>query len=643
MKSSTKSFVLGLTLLTAAVSGCDSKSSSIEEDNSPKLEDYTSIYNGTSTKKNGIIWTSTEINKASYGYKFNSDQGYNHWYFYFKTGTSVSELVGNNGRWESYLNDVLEDGIINTKEDNSIIMSYQVQEAGQYALGGTLRGNSESTSVGNLTIYKNQTQIYPSVGSLEIEAGDIEGRYVELTENFQVNDEIKFEIKGQDIYFNPAVVKGNSLLDSLYNTHNDWTYYGDLHAYYYKGKVHLYHLWNHTGNDSGWRWYMQTTSDMFRYVDGGYDDSFVKDHYMKYGSWPDLFYPYYISSRDRTVFFDKDIGKYRTIGLCYVNKTAGSISTDLALRTSDDALGYEWSQDPIPLRRFPKQSDGEPECSQIFKLGNRWYLSTGISGQSVHGVGGLSYWFGEEGQTIDQIDWQNLPTHRLDGEDLCVPQIEKVADKYYMFGWMPQQYSQGYWGGYKNLAREVFQNEDGTLGSRFDLMATKLLNKGRYFDLNQNSIVSQNFDIANWENDSIVFKGASKVNISGKANSSFVKYHVDLEDATSVSLLSAFEGTADVISSTVYLDGGKTYVKVTDQTGFKSSDLLISNQELKNLDLKVVVERGIVEICVNDLKVMSARTRANVLTWNPGFSTNGSCKISNISFNRLAQYYSVYD
>ena len=158
-------------------------------------------------------------------------------------------------------------------------------------------------------------------------------------------------------------------------------------------------------------------------------------------------------ARDCTKFWDEDIGRYRYIGLSYITNK-GNVDCSISMRTSDDETGLLWTQPAVSLRRFPKTADGEPECTHFRKIGNRWYLLTSISRQSIHGVGRLAYWIGGEGQTIDEVDWLNAETHYLDGEDLCAAQVEWVDEKLYLFGWMPQNYAAGYWGGFKNLKPE---------------------------------------------------------------------------------------------------------------------------------------------------------------------------------------------
>ena len=108
------------------------------------------------------------------------------------------------------------------------------------------------------------------------------------------------------VYFNPAVAQGESMVQSLYDPQNEWGYYGDIHCYYYNNLLYMFHLLD----APQWAWFCKTTTDMFRFYDSGYDDSFVENHYMAYGKRPDVLdYNQYKSARDCTYFFDEDVQK----------------------------------------------------------------------------------------------------------------------------------------------------------------------------------------------------------------------------------------------------------------------------------------------------------------------------------------------
>lgn len=630
---------LSLLLLTASIVGlsaCDQTGSSEPSNN---MDAYKLIYNGTSTEKHIEIRDEDEFNRSSYGYRFNNVQGYNGWNYSFYKDNIHTPLINSNGsKWESGENSLDNDGINSAEAGGYIAHSYTIKEGGKYAFGGTIiQHESDKGLLATVTVLRNGQQIYPKGNLISTTKNDENGKYFETFQDFSANDVITFLISGHNVYCNPVIRKGTDLRDSLYTTHNDWGYYGDIHCFYHNDKLHLYHLWNTNWTDSGWFWNMQTTTDMFRYKNAGYDDTFLTNHYMAYGKVADVVdYSIYTRARDCTTFYDEDVGKYRNIGLGYISNLPGNVRCDLFLRTSDDGTGLAWSSNAIPLKSF--HNNGEPECSQLIKIGNRWYLCTGISGRSVHGVGTMTYWFGEEGQTIDEIDWMNLEPHKIDGEDLCVPQIEKVRDKYYLFGWMPQNPTGSNWGGYKNLPREVYQREDGTLGTRIDIAADKLMNKGKLFDLTTANATSTNSTI---DTNSIYMLGNDRVDVVGKVEQTYVKFNVEMLNSTVFEYIMD-DGINEYRIAIEEREDGNTYLKIHTKDYRVWSEVLLGKSN-KKYECKIVCHGSIIEFAVNDIMVLSGRTNSTLLTYTPGFEANGETKIDNISINRLAQLYDVYD
>lgn len=630
--------VLPIFLLIPSLLGVISCNSN-NDDNKDPLEPYKLIYNGTSKKiHNTTTKDETIFNRASYAYRFNTEQGYNGWTLSHYNNGQHTNLVNVDGVWTSGKNTLNNDGIISAEAGTSIAYSYQVQDNAKYAFGGTIQQfESDKGLLANITVLQNNVQIFPKGNLITTTIEDEAGRYFEGLATCNKGDTITFLVTGDNVYCNPVIRKGHDLEDTLYNTHNDWGYYGDIHCFYHDDKLHLYHLWNTNWTDAGWFWNMQTTTDMFRYENGGYDESFIHDHYMAYGKTPDVVdYSIYMRARDCTTFYDEEVNKYRSIGLGYISNSPGNVRCDLFLRTSDDGTGLSWTTNAIPLKQF--HNSGEPECSQLIKIGNRWYLCTGISGQSVHGVGTMTYWFGEEGQTIDEIDWLNLEPHKIDGEDLAVPQIEKVRDKHYLFGWMPQNPTGSNWGGYKNLPREVYQKSDGTLGTRIDPMATKLLNKGKLFDINPSLVKSNNSTV---ETNHIHMHGQDRVDVIGKVGQSFVKFDVEMISSNEFYYV-LNDGATDYRIAIEEREDGNAYLRIYTEGNRTWSEVYLSEVQDK-YECKIVCHGSIIEFAVNNTIVLSGRTNSRFIDCTPGFAANGETIISNISINRLAQLYDVYD
>ncbi len=601
---------------------------------------YTALYNGASTQRHERVQPG-QLVRASYGYLFNDQQGYNGFFYICGPVGATQELQWTDGRWSLGESSICN-GVI-TSADEPCGYLYQVSAGGKTTLEGTLRKNTPGGDACTLEIYQNTMKIFPqSENAFTVEAEDTEGRYFSLEAELKAGDTLYFAVTGRDAYCNPAILPMNSV-HSLYTANTKSGYYGDIHVYYHENQVHLYHLWNYGVGAAVWEWDRQVTTDMFRYTDASMDLSFVQNHYMSPA--PDLIdYPDYTGGRDCTRFYDPDIDRYRYLALSYRNTGAGNTSCALTLRTSRDSIGMDWGDPCVVLRDFPTTAHGEPECSQLIKIGNRWYLFTSVSGQTVHGVGTVQYFVGEEGRTIDEIDWLHAEPHYLDGEDLCVPQVEGIADRYYLFGWMPRVYNAGYWGGYKNLPREIYQREDGTLGSRLDPLATALLNKGRYLDVDAGT-AAVTAGLAHITREKISLIGRNnQVELCQQVGSTFLQFDLDMKDSDQAGYTISCEGK--VFRILLSREGQTLYLQVdcpADRTHPISSRVEIEPEEDGIYEMKCVIEGGIIEAFVNDTFALSARTAMYGKNYTPGFFSSGQAKFSEIRICRLAQLHDIYD
>lgn len=177
-------------------------------------------------------------------------------------------------------------------------------------------------------------------------------------------------------------------------------------------------------------------------------------------------------ARDPYVFFDPDENVYRCVTSSYRTNQAWGMGTG-----KDCSIGFSstvqnnltsWSAQQTELIRFPQGNTGEPEVSQMCKIGNRWYLFSSLYGQSNNGVGKPIYWIGDENKKILADNWQSKAVHALDGDDLCAAQIAFDGSKYLMWGWIAPNANGGSWGGHLSLPREIYQLNDDALGVKLD-------------------------------------------------------------------------------------------------------------------------------------------------------------------------------
>lgn len=633
-------------LMGLTVTGCaKTQTPNHPDENGSNMKTYEQLYDGNAKTKYAPV--EGQRYRASYGYTDNKEQGYNRWYYL--GGSSQTLMDYKNGEFvgggASFKNGVIK------PNGSSVIVRFDPPVAGNVTVSGTLRMAKQGGGV-NLKVMMGNVQLFPSEGNFSVEADDLTGRYFSFAANVG-STPLDFVVSGSgEAYCNPTVDYSNTLNDSLYGT-PDWGYYGDLHAYYHDDTVNMYHLQNHGGDN--WEWHLDTTKNMFLYERAKlYDTSFVKDHYMAYAAAGDLvdYNIYPDGGRDCTLFHDESAGIYRYIGLTY-KKRSSPVNCDLSMRTSagDDLYG-DWNS-AIPLRQFPNNS-GEPECAAFRKIDDTWFLYCGISGQSVHGVGGLSYWKAEKGASIDQTDWVNAQTYRLDGEDLAVPQIENIGGRYYMWGWMPQNYSSWQWGGYMNLPREVYVRSDGLLGTRLDEAATRLVNRGKLTDVSVAN-VKQTGGSVTAGNASISMTGSeNRAQLDLNADSTFVMFSLDMKNSSKAGYVMR-TGSKEYYAYLVKKNNG-VYLQIgcpQDSAHPISSEVYLGDGSETKFDCKIVTDgvwqKGIrngtnVEFYVNDAITLSGRINLNMENgYTPEFYADKSAEFTSIEVNRLAQKYDIYD
>lgn len=206
-----------------------------------------------------------------------------------------------------------------------------------------------------------------------------------------------------------------------------------------------------------------------------------------------------VCARDPFVFFDKDAQVYRCVSTAYrQNKKWGrgdAMDCSIAIVSTGDDTLTGWGKQ-VELKRFIDGFEGEPECSQMFMIDNRWYLLASLAYRSVHHVGKPSYWIGEKNKDILEDDWNNKQEYSLNGEDLCAAQVAFDGKRWLMWGWIPQSWSGNQWGGHLSLPLEVYALKDGMLATRLEKSISKkirgelLWNSG-----NMKSDGSNSFDV----------------------------------------------------------------------------------------------------------------------------------------------------
>ena len=651
--------------LLLLIPGCKEKENPNQKGEND-VNTYDIIYQNTKVKKSSLVGKTTY--KAEYGYIDNDTQGYNNFYYQMWEDTSYANLIYDKGKWIS--SDVsFENGIVITKETNNMTITFVVPESGVVTISGNpklVKGTK-----GRLEIYLNDTLFK------DFEITSDLGIYHSDKVNVTKNDQIHFKLIGDvTMYYNPTIDYLDSKEESLH--HYPEGYYGDVHPFYDEKNNKMYMYYLSTGRQAKpvetFSSLLTTSSNMIQYNDtsikvsssnppeqnlyfalGVYEDA--KGNYRSsfgYGSyagatlsndlitWSQGANPYIdekdglfkytfrayfdsdvTSGRDPDIYYDKDTKEYYCVVMNYYTKQTDKGEKGLALYIADQDGKYSTKA----YKLLNCTGRGDPECPQLKKIGSRWYLFYSIYGTGTAGnVGKFAYRMGGENVNPELVDWNNLPEYYLDGGDLHAAQIVKVKDKVYMYGWINYEPLQNVWGGYLNLAREVYQSNDGTLRTRLDSKITSLLNRGIIYQDNNQITISDKMekDLGSYYR-SLVFS-----NIKVNQNLNYVGYKVT-------------DGKSNwyVVISNVK---GEKYLTIMDDLNNlnPSTSIKISNEN--EFNLKIVIDNNFIEAFVNDEYGVVANT--TLLNKNYQISLIGSGNIVNIENQKickLADYNNIFD
>lgn len=202
-------------------------------------------------------------------------------------------------------------------------------------------------------------------------------------------------------------------------------------------------------------------------------------------------YQTFISMRDPYVFFDEDVGVWRMICTAYrTNQLQGRglrMKCALGIASTTGNTPTSWNAVDTALIEFPKGLEGEPECPQMMKINNRWYIFASMARRHENHVGRLSYFIGDEDKGIFEQDWNAKKEHFLTSEDLCAAQLSEGSDGIYLWGWIASNWNGGSWGGHLSLPLKINQNSDGTLASELPAQISKKI-RGKMITSGMNTV-----------------------------------------------------------------------------------------------------------------------------------------------------------
>jgi len=618
--------------------------------------------------------------RAEMGYYLMAEQGYNNWYYDITSDDGTYQDMTHNGSYWSREGAIIMDGIMSPSASASAVRTFDAPVTGEATIYGTFRMYAASEGDAYVRIMVNSTLVYPTTEDEKLLQGnDLEGYFHKLTLDLQSGDKVRFIVRtdGDEkplVYWNPVVDYLNLSDDYLHYGMTDFV--GDVHPYYYDDQLYLYYL----STDGSFASTLATSADMVNFIpqtltttrlnapgsfyyvlgvikEGNYFRSFYGEgknvgsskslDLLEWESgivWDEETYEkqyspasnYPAGIRDPYAYYNPDLGKYHIVATGYkANQNYAWSNTTgfdayIVLFTSTGPSLADWEKNPvtgrvgyhIPLLHFGDWVNnvdiGDPECSEIFKLGDRWYILASLSGRGGdHWVGRPSYWVGDESTDILAMDWQAIidQEYHLDGEDLCAAQVYEVGGKQYIFGWITQR-NYGYgWGGTVNLPREVYQKDDGTLGSRLDSDFLKLINSGNLFNLRNDLAVLDGFEqiegrLTLTAGDTLYgYQTYGTISVPGTFDRTMIEMDLALsDDFEAGGVLVGAENNAVEIGIRSTDTGYELYLKNQGTLGKVSATNAVTLDPSGVQQLTIILEGNVAEIYLNGEYALSARS-----------------------------------
>lgn len=615
---------------------------------------YNDLYQGDKTMR--PIKTGKSIYRASDGYIQNEQQGYNNFYYCSLKGSTYEEMKYEKDQFVN--NDsFIKNGVMSSSKELFAARKFVAPISGKTKISGQIKSLSDKDLL--VEIYINSNLLISSHSLSN------NGIYVEKIVDVVQGDNIYFVLKEEgQIEFNPSIDFINAE-DALLHQNIDGEY-GDVHPFYDMKNKKMYMYYLSTGREVNSAQQQFTTlatvsDDMVNFkqvelsrnkvnppaidtyyalgvyedAEGMYRSCFGQGNHVGTSKSKDLLYwengkedflneetgmlDYHhvvnfgsdvYSGRDPFIYYDKEEKTYYCIVMNYYSNKVDKGSKGLAIYKGD--VKGDYSKDYY--KALDTTSRGDPECPELFKINDRYYIFYSIYGTGTSGnVGKLAYRIGDIGKNPLEVDWNHKKELYLDGGDLHAAQLCNVGDMFYMYGWLTSAPHINSWGGTLNISREVFQRTDGTLGSRIDPEYKKHANKGKIYSFN---------DMKKGK-----FQNAPRCIVNSKIVGNGMGF-------TGQKVIS--RGVTYYIGLTKTLD--KDYLVITrDINKYDDFISLEINEKKENYNLEIYLDGGYVEAFVNDEYGVSGRMLFNNEYDLELINTNNQSSFTSIDLYRLSQ------
>ena len=666
-------------LMAACLAGCSLLPACKNKEETPVVTEkltYADLYETQPVRTAPI--EGKAVYKASYGYTLMQEQGYNHFFYQYRAQDgSFADMTAEGEGWQG--GGASLTGARMKAGDADAVRTFVAPESGVARIFGNPRLVSGSQA--HVTLMQGGNVL------AEYEVTDGKGIWHEQTVALEQGDEVRFIVSGDaEVDWNPTIDYTLSAEKLLHHTVDG--YYGDVHPFYDEasGKLYMYYL--STGMQEGEKKEqfssLLTVSDNFVqyndvelkmdeqnppeqelyyalgvYVDaegryrssygkGGYaggsvsDDLLVwqnaaepyideADGLLKY-TWRAYFDEGVYSGRDPDITYDAESGTYYCVVMNYYSSAEANGEKGLALYRA----GKDGKFSTKAVRLVDLTGRGDPECPQLKKIGNRWYLFYSVYGTGTAGnVGYLHYRVGDEGVPPEEVDWNSKEEHALEGGDLHAAQVCSVGGMWYLFGWINYRPHANVWGGYLNLAREVYQREDGLLATRCDEYLLSLLNKGHVAsfgaDARLNGMEVRNGGFA-------VTSQTGSAQLAGTFGRSLIEAEIELPlSASSAGVTLSEDGTTYHVR--LKRQNGELYLCI--ESGSAGCSVKVEDADETTFSLIVAADGPFIEAYCNGSVSLSSHT-ALTGSYTLGLAGSEGAELS-AEVYKLADYNNIFD
>jgi sucrose-6-phosphate hydrolase SacC (GH32 family) len=320
--------------------------------------------------------------------------------------------------------------------------------------------------------------------------------------------------------------------------------------------------------------------------------------------------PDYTVQRDPFVFWNEEEQQYWVVMTCRKGGSNNGPHGGIAYAASPDLTNWTPCGD-----LYFHGNMGDPECPEMFQLGDKWYL---LFSAYDHKVGRPNYLMSDHSTG----PWDTDQAACLDGSDLAAAQTVSYGTGRLLFGWIPLQDTETlghqYWGGHLAFPREIYREADGTLGSRLEASIGRRIRGDLLLSLSSN----------------VLNPASPRLELAGLFDRIDMDLEVQMNDSNGYLTILLQHAQAALPPVSITLDQAEHRLLIATEETIHS-DLPIHRRG-PCTRMRIVVEADIVEVFMDDRYSLAARTSARLKQFTVSISSRaGNASLQNIQVYQL--------